>query len=524
VVIVIREGRLDQNITAVENALVGSGRRFFQHLGKLIKACEVERTDFNGKEILVDRMVTCNPRALKQDVSASADLVKWRGDENNGRLVPCDPPDNVVLAITNKVCGPNIPLLHGIISPPTIRYDGSLLQEPGYDRQSKLLYNPDGVTYPKVSNIPTHEEVVKALALWQDLLGEFPFVDEVDRSVAIATAMTFLSRKSLNLSPAFGITSPDFGTGKTYLVDVFSTAATGSTAAVIQTGDDEEFRKRLETELLQGASAIALDNISLELRSDTLSAMLTSEFIKPRTLGAHYSTELATNLVLTITGIQLKIQADLIRRLLRIRLDAQAESPWKRSFKNDPLKMVRERRGEYVAALLTLRRAYHVSGQTINFGSHCGYEQWSRSIQGTVNWLGLSDPFDSVDLVKDKDPEKAVLTVIMDEWQRVIGWDKVRCSEVISKAITEDIQDDKKGGFVHIRRYPEFFDALMQVAAGQDGSISTKRLGKYLDGLSRVVIGDRRFVEAGSSQGVTKWRLESFERTLPKRTDEELPF
>ena len=524
VVIVIREGKLDQNVTAVENALVGSGKRFYQHLGKLIKVCEVERTDFNGNEILVDRMVTCNPRAVKQDISASADLVKWRGDENNGRLVPCDPPDNVVLAITNKVCGPNIPLLHGIISAPTIRHDGSLLQKAGYDRQSKLLFNPDGVTYPKVSDTPSHDEVVKALALWQSLLEEFPFVDDVDRSVAIAAAMTFLQRKSLNLSPAFGITSPDFGTGKTYLVDVFSTTATGSTAAVIQTGDDEEFRKRLETELLQGSSAIALDNISLELRSDTLSAMLTSEFIKPRTLGSHYSTELPTNLVLTITGIQLKICADLIRRLLRIRLDAQVESPWKRSFKNDPLKIVRERRGEYVAALLTMRRAYHVSGQTINFNSHCGYEQWSNSIRGTVKWLGLADPFDSVELVKEKDPEKAVLTVIMDEWQRVIGRDKVRCSEVIAKAMSEDIQGDEKGGFVRIRRYPELFDALMQVAAGQDGSISTKRLGKYLDGLSRVVIGDRRFVEAGSSQGVIKWQLETFERASIKRKEEEIPF
>ena len=525
VVIVIREGKLDQNITATENALVGSGRRFYQHLGKLIKVCEVERTDFNGNEILADRMVTCNPRALKQDISAAAELVRWRGDENNGRLVPCDPPDNVVLAITNKICGPNIPLLHGIISAPTIRYDGSLLQEPGYDRQSKLLFNPDGVTYPKVSNNPSHDEVVSSLALWQTLLEEFPFVEEVDQSVAIAAAMTFLSRKSLNLSPAFGITSPDFGTGKTYLVDVFSTTATGSTAAVIQTGDDEEFRKRLETELLQGASAIALDNISLELRSDTLSAMLTSEFIKPRTLGSHYSTELPTNLVLTITGIQLKIRADLVRRILRTRLDAQVESPWKRSFKNDPLKMVRERRGEYVAALLTLRRAYHVSGQTINFNSHCGYEQWSRSIRGTVKWLGLPDPFDSVELVKERDPEKSVLMVIMDEWGKAIGPNKVKCSEVIAKAMEEDIQGDDKNGFIRNRRYPAFYDALMQVAGGQDGSISTKRLGKYLDGLSRVVIGDRRFTDAGSFRGITEWRLETFSKASgAEKQGDELPF
>jgi hypothetical protein len=122
--------------------------------------------------------------------------------------------------------------------------------------------------------------------------------------------------------------------------------------------------------------------------------------------------------------------------------------------------------------------------------------------------------FDSVDLVKEKDPEKAILTVIMDEWQRVIGGDKVRCSEVIAKAVIEDIQGDDASGFVRYKKYPEFYDALMQVAVGQDGSISTKRLGKYLDNLSQVVIGNRRFVEAGSSQGVIKWRLESFNREV----------
>jgi hypothetical protein len=176
--------------------------------------------------------------------------------------------------------------------------------------------------------------------------------------------------------------------------------------------------------------------------------------------------------------------------------------------------MVRERRREYVAALLTMRRAYHVSGQTINFNSHCGYEQWSRSIRGTVKSLGLA-PIQHYQMdLKERDPEKAVLTVIMDQWQRVIGWGKVRCSEVIAKAMREDIQGDEGSGFIRNKQYPEFFDALMQVAG--DGSISSKRLGKYLDGLSWVVIGDRRFVEACSSQGVIKWRLEAFERVLSK--------
>ena len=278
--IIIRDDKFDANITAIENALVESGRGFYQHLGHLIKVEKVERTNAKKEKILVDRMMQVNPHALRQDISAVATLKKWKGTGDSAKLLPMIPPDHHVQTLAHKICGPNIPLLYGIIGTPTIFADGSMLTEPGYDRGSKLLFNPDGVTFPKIKETPTREDAEASLIKLRHLFSGFPFVDEVDKSVAIAATLTSVTRKSFDVSPAFAITAPDFGTGKTYLVDVIHTGAFGVTAPAIDaTTDDDEFRKRLETELMQGAPAIALDNVTAVLGGDTFSSMPTRKLL-----------------------------------------------------------------------------------------------------------------------------------------------------------------------------------------------------------------------------------------------------
>jgi putative DNA primase/helicase len=193
-------------------------------------------------------------------------------------------------------------------------------------------------------------------------------------------------------------------------------------------------RKRLETELMQGAPAIAFDNVTAVLGGDTFSSMLTSEFIKPRKLGGHSAIELSTNAFVTITGNQLKIRADLVRRVLQSRIDAEIEDPWKRKFDFNPLELVRANRGEYVVAVLTILRAYHVSGRNVNFASLCSYEDWTKLVRGAVVWLGLEDPFASVDLVSKDDPDKNDMAVIMDYWARTIDLRKTTAAKIIAKA------------------------------------------------------------------------------------------
>ena len=276
---------------------------------------------------------------------------------------------------------------------PTIFTDGSLLQEPGYDRSSKLLFNPDGVTFPKVSERPTRHDAEGALDKLTHLFSEFPFVSRLDLSVAIAALLTSVTRRSFNISPAFRHRLLSImETGKSYLVDTIHMTAHGVVASVIDaTTDDEEFRKRIETELKQGAAAIALDNVTGIIGGNTFASILTSEFIKPRTMGGN--TDLTTiankRLYYTGTGKQLKILSRSNQAHFKSHDGRQyGESLEKEILRSTRLKMARTGRGEYVKAILTILKGYHVSGCLVNFDSFCGIRRNGRDLF-EVHWYGL---------------------------------------------------------------------------------------------------------------------------------------
>ena len=414
-------------------------------------------------------------------------------------------------------------MLYGIIDAPTIFTDGSLLQEPGYDRSSKLLFNPDGVTFPKVSERPTRHDAEGALDKLTHLFSEFPFVSRLDLSVAIGALLTSVTRRSFNISPAFGIDSPDYGTGKSYLVDTIHMTAHGVVAAVIDaTTDNEEFRKRIETELKQGAAAIALDNVTGIIGGNTFASILTSESIKPRTMGGNTdSPPLPTNAFITLTGKQLKIRADLIRRILRAMMDANMENHWKRKFTLNPVEMARTGRGEYVKAILTILKGYHVSGCSVNFDSFCGYEEWSRLVRGALVWIGLPDPFDSIDVVATEDPEKIDLLLVCNQWGARMGFGNTAIAKVINMACMTDQQESGP-----VLKYPEFHDILVKITGSKDGFINSTRMGYWLREHKDVVVAGNKLVSEGQTNGVGRWKLVKMERTgtVASVGTEDVPF
>jgi putative DNA primase/helicase len=397
-----------------------------------------------------------------------------------------------------------------------------LLQEPGYNRSSKLLFNPDGVTFPKVSERPSKRDAEDALAKLTHLFSEFPFVSRLDLSVAIAALLTSVTRRSFNIAPAFGVDSPDYGTGKSYLVDTLHMTAHGVVAAVIDaTTDNEEFRKRIETELKQGAAAIALDNVTGIIGGDTFSSILTSEYIKPRTMGGNtHSPELPTNAFITLTGKQLKIRADLIRRILRAMMDAKIENHWKRKFTLNPVEMARTDRGDYVKAILTILKAYHVAGCGVNFDSFCGYEEWSRLVRGAVVWVGLPDPFGSIEVVATEDPEKIDLFLVCSQWETRMGRANTTIAKVINMACMTDQQETGP-----VLKYPEFHDILFKITGSKDGFINSTRLGYWLREHKDVVVSGKKLVSDGLSAGVARWRLVNMEKDEgPVSADANAPF
>ena len=105
-----------------------------------------------------------------------------------------------------------------------------------------------------------------------------------------------------------------------------------------------------------------------------LCQVLTQRTVRARILGRSEAPELPANVMVTATGNNLALLADMTRRFLLCRLDPQCERPELRQFERDAIAFSTERRPRLVAAALTVLRAYHAAGRPEQERAFGGYE------------------------------------------------------------------------------------------------------------------------------------------------------
>ena len=90
------------------------------------------------------------------------------------------------------------------------------------------------------------------------------------------------------------------------------------------------------------------------------------------------------------------------------RLDPGCERPEDRVFEFDPVARALERRAEYVAAALTVVRAYVVAGKPdVGLPPFGSFEKWSTLVRASLVWAGACDPCESREAVMSDDERKA---------------------------------------------------------------------------------------------------------------------
>ncbi|MBK1642894.1 hypothetical protein CKO12_13655, partial [Chromatium okenii] len=117
-------------------------------------------------------------------------------------LIDIDPPDAVcrgVLARNEEERDLNS--LRGICTAPTLRLDGSVVDQPGYDSATGLLLSLPSESHPVIPNAPNVELAKDALAYIWKPFKDFPFIDDLARSVFIAALLTAPIRKNLPTAP-----------------------------------------------------------------------------------------------------------------------------------------------------------------------------------------------------------------------------------------------------------------------------------------------------------------------------------
>jgi hypothetical protein len=107
---------------------------------------------------------------IKALIETRYNVTRWQGPKDNREKMHCLFPAGAA----NSACDTarigeftlNLRRLHGVTHTPTIRPDGSILDQPGYDDETQLLYMPEpGLSIPVIPDKPTKEEVRAAVKL-----------------------------------------------------------------------------------------------------------------------------------------------------------------------------------------------------------------------------------------------------------------------------------------------------------------------------------------------------------------------
>jgi hypothetical protein len=265
------DGQLPRTVEATERAMLAANLDIFSRAGELVFPVSESRPAAHGRKTITARLSVFSTDALIEPVAEAAIYQRW--SVRHKRWADIDPPIQLVRMVLSRERRRAFPHVGGIITTPTLRFDGSLLDAPGYDPRSELYLHPT-VQLPPIPTHPTWQDAQAALTKLKHLLREFSFQDRygnglerrLNCSVAISGLLTAQLRGSLPTSPIHLIRADTPGTGKSYLVDVIAMVATGQLCPVIAiAGSREETEKRLGSVLLDGLPIVSLDNCTADL-------------------------------------------------------------------------------------------------------------------------------------------------------------------------------------------------------------------------------------------------------------------
>jgi hypothetical protein len=390
--------------------------------------------------------------------SVLAQLIDWRKLSRAGDLVSAHPPAGVIKSVL-ATPDPSLPVLASIVTTPVFGRNGELITEPGYHAAARLLYDPPAsFVVPALPANPTPADIAAARSLLlDDLLGDFPFTGEAERAHALALLLMGFVRAMIDgPTPLHLVEKPTQGTGATLMVDAIATIATGSRATVmVEGGDDEEWRKRLTAKLRQIPCIVLIDNLRRPLESSALAAALTAPFWEDRVLGVSETTRLPIRCIWIATGNNPEFSGEMARRLVRIRLDARTDQPWRRSGFRHPNLMVwlNANRAHLVAACLTLCRAWIAADMPRGEKTIGSFETWAAVMGGVLEAVGVPGFLCNIDeMLETSDGEGAVWRVFVGQWWDRFGTAEVGTNDLYALALTCEPPLPLGAGGDHSRR------------------------------------------------------------------------
>jgi putative DNA primase/helicase len=503
-VIFCTPGTMHQNASEAESALLAAGVQFYRRGGNIVMPIVEEVDAARGGKTKVARVKEVIADCMKDYLSRVAEFMRW--DARSDGFVICNPPAHVAKTILSRDGEWRFAPIAGVITTPILRRDGTILSAPGYDPVTNLLLmSPPPM--PMVPENPSEDDARDALDLLDGLLDGFPFVDKASRSVALSGLITPVVRSAMTVAPLHGINAPTPGTGKSYYVELSHGIATGQYPPNLAAGrTEEETEKRLAAAIVVGRGLISVDNLNGELGGDLFCQLVERQVVSIRILGETKLVDVECKATVFVNGNNLTPRADIVRRTIMCGLDANMENPELRTFDRNPLDDIMANRGKYIAAALTIVRAFLAAGKPVTPPSLASYDEWSTLVRAPLMWLGREDPVKTQETARKNDPDAIVFAAVMGELVNLLG-PGVEMTAGEIKAAADDKLTQSYSGEIYKR--PKLRQVLLD-HAGQHGEIDPIKLGRKLGKFNGRVIGNQKLVgEYSTDRKQLVWKITS---------------
>lgn len=463
-----------------------------------------------GRSELGTTLRDANENAVRY---ALAEAATWQVTPKEGEPREELPPDWLAKAI---VVQPSLPFrpITAITRCPTLRPDGSLLAERGYDVATKLFVDlPEGLEVD-VPDEPTIDDADAAVEVLLDIVHDFPFEATHHRSAWLAALLTLVARPAIDgCCPLFLFTASTPGSGKGLLADLIALIALGDDLPKQSfSKNDDEFRKRITAIALSGVPMVMIDNVNVELAGSALDSAITSRVWTDRELGISKMVTAPLRVMWMASGNNMSLGGDMIRRVQVIHLMPDCEHPEQRTGFRHPrlVEHVRAHRAQLLSACLTLLRAFVHQGRPRQRPALGSFEDWSSLVRDAIVWVGQADPCDGItQLRRDGDPKLAAASALLSAWQNHFRDGSATAGDV-ARILTNYIPSNQQtmvgsdtlgGLYAALRDEPR--------AWGRDNRLDTRTLGTWLRSWKDRVVDGRKFVSDGAAHKVTLWRVVS---------------
>ena len=509
-----------RNVDALDEALSDAAPDVFQRALQLVEIVEERKPSLVASGAPVLRAL--NKHSLETHVARFLRCVRWQpaapravmiaekaGREAMGSWVQTRASsETAILPMLAYGRWQKIRPITGITESPLFRPDGTIMQDAGYDAPTGYIFRPN-TTYSAVPEAPTQDDARLALKSLQHVFCDFPYVSEAASAVPIAALLTILARAAIDGNvPVFAFEASIQGSGKTMQGDVVHIIATGRLPPHSSFPHDEnEQRSSILSCALSGSPVAFFDNVKGIFGGEALEGVVTSGEIKQRILGASVDVVVRWIATILVTGNNMTMTEDMLRRSLLCRIEPDVEDPTKRTkFEHDDLPAwTKSERGRLIVAALTMLRAYAAKGYPdAGTGVMQSFQAWSRIVPGCIAFAGGPNVLEAIGVSeRTVGDDAAGYSVVVRELPR-LSLEPLTAKAILDAVYPAPRKDEAPDG------WDDFRAALESLAPGRGGFPPTaKALGMALRSRVGQVSAGARLRSKPTRDKVQTWYVET---------------